>query len=210
MTKMSKRMRRIMTVFPWIELLLSVLIVGGILLLRKYPDTVTYTYENKEIISSSLHKNISSAALTLGFWIVVVWCIIITAICIFRRIKTDEDTSKLYSFTWIVTALCTVILFFGWFISEDSLLGDYDPKCFEFSDGEHTVVIEEESWLLGGWGNIYQVNDDGSAQRLSRFSTDDGFRNEGSYDINWHDDSADITYDNGNGGRETVTVKFED
>lgn len=46
MTKMSKRMRRIMTVFPWIELLLSVLIVGGILLLRKYPDTVTYTYEN--------------------------------------------------------------------------------------------------------------------------------------------------------------------
>lgn len=206
---MSKRMRRIMTVFPWIELLLSVLIVGGILLLRKYPDTVTYTYENKEIISSSLHKNISSAALTLGFWIVVVWCIIITAICIFRRIKTDEDTSKLYSFTWIVTALCTVILFFGWFISEDSLLGDYDPKCFEFSDAQHTVVIEEESWLLGGWGTVYQVEESGKAVVLKDFTTDDGYRNEGNYDIRWSDDSAEITFNNGQGGKGTVTVEFK-
>ena len=205
---MSKRMRRIMTVFPWIELLLSVLIVGGILLLRKYPDTVTYTYENKEIISSSLHKNISSAALTLGFCIVVVWCIIITAICIFRRIKTDEDTSKLYSFTWIVTALCTKNFFWGGLYLKIFGWGT-KPKRFEVSQGQHTVVIEEESWLLGGWGNIYQVVDDGSAKRLSRFSTDDGYRNEGNYHIKWHDDSADITYGNGNGSKETVTVTFE-
>jgi hypothetical protein len=109
---------------------------------------------------------------------------------------------------WIISGISAAILFVGAVLVESS--SDTDPKCFEFSDGEHTVVIEEESWLLGGWGNIYQVNDDGSAQRLSRFSTDDGFRNEGNYDINWHDDSADITYDNGNGGRETVTVKFED
>ena len=71
------------------------------------------------------------------------------------------------------------------------------------------MVIKEESWLLGGWGTVYQVEESGKAVVLKGFTTDDGYRNEGNYDIRWSDDSADITFNNGQGGKETIMVKFE-
>ena len=205
---MSKRSRAISVLLAVLPLILAACALFFYAISKKLPNKTLYSYHNNQITSMTVLGIIGCCVLALFV------CISAAALVLFKPRKgqqCDEQISKSYKtarrgavITLVLIALgvlfYTVILS-GWYY--------YDPKCFEFSDGEHTVVIEEESWLLGGWGNIYQVNDDGSAQRLSRFSTDDGHRNEGNYDINWHDDSADITYDNGNGGRETVTVKFE-
>lgn len=205
---MNKKMRIALKLIPLIELCLVFLLAGVIYILAKlWAGRYIRVYENSKITMRTLHEKVITPLIGVLFYLIVASCIVITILCIVERIRHDEDTAGLYVRMWIISGISAAILFVGAVLVESS--SDTDPKCFEFSDAQHTVVIEEESWLLGGWGNIYQVNDDGSAQRLSRFSTDDGFRNEGNYDINWHDDSADITYGNGNGGRETVTVKFE-
>ena len=101
-----------------------------------------------------------------------------------------------------------VISIFAFFMSVSGPMLD-EPKCFEFSDGEHTIVIEEEAFMFGGWGTVYQVEESGKAVVLKGFTTDDGYRNEGNYDIRWSDDSAEITFNDGQGGKTTVTVEFK-
>lgn len=71
---------------------------------------------------------------------------------------------------------------------------DYAPAYYEFSDNIHTIVIEEESFMLYGGGTVYQILDDNKAVEIVRFTTDDGGRNNGKYVIEWFDDCAEITY----------------
>ena len=55
-------------------------------------------------------------------------------------------------------------------------------------------MIEETSFLLSGGGTVYQINDDSSAVIIHTFRTDDVGRNNGQYEINWHDDYVELTY----------------
>ncbi len=204
MSKRSKVISGLLTVFPIILISTAALFYA---LARKLPNKVFYSYRNNQISSISLLG-------IIGFCILAMF--VITAVCAFAILKrkskqqSDVQIKKWYKSAIKGAVISLVLTAIGAALyAVNSDWNDRDPKCFEFTDGKHTIVIEEESWLLGGWGTIYQVNDDDTALKLKGFSTDDGYRNQGNYDIKWHDDSADITYDNGNSGRETVTVKFE-
>jgi len=86
---------------------------------------------------------------------------------------------------------------------------DYFPVCYEFTDGQHTIVIEEESFLLYGGGTVYQIKDNNNAVIIGNISTDDGGRNHGRYDIKWLNDGCEITYDYDDNRKATEKVEFK-
>ena len=205
---MSRRSRVISVLLAVLPLILVLSASFFYILSGKLPNRTLYSYHNNEITSITVLEIIGYCVLALFV------CTAAAALVFFKPQKgkqCDEQIRKSYKTARRGAAITLVLAAFGVVLYTVVISGlyDYDSKCFEFSDAQHTVVIEEESWLLGGWWNIYQVNDDGSAEYLRGFSTDDGYRNNGNYDIRWYDDRADITFNNGNGGMETVTVEFE-
>lgn len=96
-----------------------------------------------------------------------------------------------------------------------ALMLDSDNKEFEFKspNNTNTLIVEECSFLLGGWSNFYQekynifkkplINQDG-------ITTDDGYRpfSENDYSIYWiSDDKVKIEYGYGsNNIRKEVTI----
>ena len=77
----------------------------------------------------------------------------------------------------LITSLTIVILFL---ICSSMLLGyalSPGSKYFEYTsdDGEHHIVVKECSFLLGGWGYIYEKNTFGTMKKVGSYYTDDGF-----------------------------------
>ncbi len=207
---MSKKMKNLLRLVPLIELGLVVLLSGiSYILAKLWAGKYLRIEKSNSIIMRSLHEEVVDTLIRIMLYLIVVCCIVITVVCIVERVRHDADVGRLYAMTWIISGVCAAALFIGSVLVGSS--SDTDPKCFEFTDNKHNIVIEEESWLLGGWGNIYQVYDDGSAKKLNSFSTDDGYRNNGSYEITWYDDHADITFtfDDYKNTRKTVAAKFE-
>ena len=99
-----------------------------------------------------------------------------------------------------VTIITSGLLFLSY---EDSSLlasdAEYSPKYYDFSNENRKIVICETSYLLGGWGSVYQIYDDNTAWCIGKFYTDDGYRNNGKYQINWTDDGITVIYDDGSG-----------
>lgn len=179
---------------PWFQLILCILILIISFGIKDVPDQPTYTYENQQILTHSWHTVYQAviAALLLAAGITTSLCL---AVWIIRRIKTGERILRPVSAAVFSFLLCSGILLFS-----DVLVAglwtkqDYAPAYYAFSDGIHTIVIEETSFLLYGGGTVYQINEDQEAVVLHTFRTDDGGRNNGQYEISWQDDYAEITY----------------
>lgn len=105
-------------------------------------------------------------------------------------------------FVGLVVIMISNILVIGLYGNEA-----YDPSYYEFTNGNNTVVIEEKSFLLYGEGSINQVFEDKSAIELARFSTDDGGRNNGEYDVLWKGESVEITYKTFTGNNDKNAIK---
>ncbi len=78
----------------------------------------------------------------------------------------------------ILVAYLTIILSF--FVFSYMLLNyAFSPssKYFEYTsdDKEHHIVVKECSFLLGGWGYIYEKNSFCTMKRVGGYRTDDGF-----------------------------------
>ncbi len=78
------------------------------------------------------------------------------------------------------------------------IFGESDSTYFEFkSPNNKVIVIEECSWLLGGWSNVYQKMSSNIIIGLSgNISTDDGYRPFSNHEFNleWSTNSVNITY----------------
>lgn len=83
------------------------------------------------------------------------------------------------------------VLVSGEMFPKDSL----SPECYLFSDGRHTVVIEETSFDFNGWAEIYQLTEDGKTVSIGRPDCDDSGINSGDYERNRSDTEIKITYD---------------
>lgn len=70
----------------------------------------------------------------------------------------------------------------------------YNPEYYEYSHDDKRIVVCEYSWLLGGFGSVYQVTPDDRMIEIGHFGTDDGYRNQGQYDIEWEEDGVRLTY----------------
>ncbi len=77
-------------------------------------------------------------------------------------------------------------------------LWEPDKSYFEFrSPDNKTIIIEESSWLQGGWSKVYQkINSNIICGLNGNISTDDGYRpfSNNDYAIEWSINSVKITY----------------
>jgi len=143
-------------------------------------------------------------------FIIIILTAVYIFICIAVKIKYKEDISGKIPLALLITAVCAVMLFFcdimvcGLWTNED-----YEPECYKFSDGQHTIVIEEKSFLLYGGGTVYQIMDNDKAVIIHQFDTDDGGRNNGNYSIKWYDDYAELTYNTFSGKDSKCTDKIK-
>ena len=176
------------------------------------PENTKVTYVNKELIFESW-KFIVYDAWGWLFVIPIVMFIIMVAVSL-RGIKQNKlrggikiVLSVFICLVSLLVVVFTYIALVGWGQWEDN-----DSKCYEFSNAERKIVICESSYLLAGWGDIYLIEEDNSAHWLAHFSTDDGGRNEGEYELEWKKDGVEVTYDVCSGLSEpvynTIYVKF--
>ncbi|MDE6781062.1 MAG: hypothetical protein K2J40_06355 [Ruminococcus sp.] len=196
--------------------LVSVLSVGVSLLAciisyfaGKIPPEISYIYRNNEIVAQSWRDNFE-LFLAVVFLFTVLAAFVTTVIFIAQKIKSKWKISGNILRTCGCVILCYVIFGFSFSMVTTDDLYDYYPECYEFTDGQHTIVIEEESFLLYGGGTIYQIDDNNNAFVVGHISTDDGGRNHGNYDIEWSDNGCEITYDfcNLEHSKQTEKVKF--
>lgn len=93
-------------------------------------------------------------------------------------------------------------------------LGDRSPRyvVLPAPEGRPTLVAQEESWLLGGWGRFYWQKRPWLLQDTGvTYTTDDGFRPfaHGDYELEWGEDSVTVRFDIA-AGWDSRTVPYPD
>lgn len=176
----------------------------------KIPPEISHVYRNNEIVTQSWRDNFESF-IGIVFLLVLLAGIVTTVILIIEKIKFKRKIARDIFRTWGCVILCYVIFGFSFSMVTTDDLYDYYPVCYEFTDGQRKIVIEEESFMLYGGGTVYQIDNDNNAFVIGHISTDDGGRNNGNYDIKWLDDGCEITYDycNGEHTKQIEKVKLE-
>lgn len=182
------------------------LLVSGILL-SDVPANESYTYENGVIVVHSWEVWFSRIA-DLLLLLVLCGVAVVTVLCIISKIKWKEAVAVRLLVSWVVGVACLFMIVFG----DAAAVGmarreDFGPKCYTFTDGRHTMVIEETSYLFSVNGTVYQVQDDNTAVVIGTFGTK--LRNRGAYQIEWFENGAQITYLFAHDGTRTETVHFE-
>lgn len=204
--KITKKLKLI----PVVSLCVFFLICIVTCFIQDIPEKISLVYRNHEIIIEHSWHDSFELFIGLIFLLVLIASLVSTVIFIIVKIKSGEKIARKIFLTWGSVFLCYVM--FGF--SDIMLNGlwqksDYFPECYEFTDGQHTIVIEEESFLLYGGGTIYQIDSNNNAFVIGNISTDDGGRNHGRYDIEWSENGCKITYDYDNNRKTTEKVKFK-
>lgn len=205
---MNKHIRCALWIIPLTQLISAAVLLIVSFFIRDIPVKVSHFYRNGRIITDSWHETFSSIIAVLTFIIIILTAVFII-ICIAAKIKYKEDISGKIPLEVLIAAVCAVMLFFS-DITVCGLRGndDYEPEYYEFYDGQHTIVIEEKSFLLNGGGTVYQIMDNDKAVVIHQFTTDDGGRNKGNYDIKWYGDHAELTYNTFSSGDSKRTDKI--
>ena len=77
-------------------------------------------------------------------------------------------------------------------------------EIYTSPDGQHTIIIKKESWLMGVWGSVFEVDSPFTMRQRCRYSNGDW----GNPDvvIDWYEDYFTLTYEkeNGHGGYERI------
>ena len=112
----------------------------------------------------------------------------------------------------ITIVVCVVIIAFKSLFSGG--FWEAEKKYFEYESPDYkTIIVEECSWLLGGWSNVYFKESEYIIKKLDgHILTDDGYRPFSSNDfhLEWEIGSLTITYGFGNAGiKKSETFKFQ-
>lgn len=172
---------------------------------------MSYVYRGGKIIEVSW-KNQFEAVVNGMALAILIMAVIGIAVCVMQKLRRNAlIRKKLVAIIGAAVTLVGVLVLAEIIIVGVDSREDYLPSCYEFTDGKHMIVIEEKSYLLYGGGAIYQIWADGEAILLQEFSTDDGGRNNGDYEIDWYEDFAKITYNvfDLKNSRETIRVEFQ-
>ena len=204
---MDPRKKKMLKAVPLFGTGIFIIILIVSFLIKDLPVNPVYTYTNAEIVTHSWLGVFSRSLAAASFMITFITLICIV-IWIFEGIKNKEKAFRQIAFLFLSFIFCSGSLVFSHMLVIGLWTNDDESPCYyEFSDNRHTIVIEERSFLLYGGGTVYQINDDHEAVIIHTFSTDDGGRNYGHYEINWHDDYAEITYNTFNTSDSKCTDK---
>ena len=206
---MDSQKKKKIKVVSFFEVGICIIVLIVSIMIKDVPTKPTYTYINSRIITHSWH-DIYCTVLAIASFFIALTTFICVIIWIIEKIKNKEKVAGHIVFTTLRFISCSVALIISYMIVVGFRTNDDQPSYYEFSDNRHTIVIEEKSFLLYGEGTIYQISDDNDAVIIYSFSTDDGGRNNGHYEIDWHDDYAEITYNtfNINGDKCTDEIAF--
>lgn len=135
----------------------------------------------------------------------------ILIIIIIDRLILNYTTKKIIKY--IVNFLAVTFIIFLLFIN---LMGNSSKSYFYFKspDNVHTLVVEEDSFLLGGWSNFYERKGMIFIKDLKQqIITDDGYKpfSMNDYKLKWLDNnSVEIIYGFGSEYiHEKEIIKFE-
>jgi len=92
----------------------------------------------------------------------------------------------------IVLSMFLLIITLVTSFSDSYGFGNTYPKYYYFNalSSDNTLIVEENSWLLGGWSNFYIKKNFLFATKLNQWiTTDDGYRpfSSGDYELLWID-----------------------
>ena len=208
MKNKSKKMMLFSLIIMLSFSLLSLIVAFSI---KNIPENISYRYVNQRIEKRSWHDSYEIINDIICLFELCI-TMITTIVFIIAKVKTHEKIMKKTISLWVVLVISTIaLLLSNTVVTGLSDENDYSPKYYEFSDNQHTLVFEERSFLLYGEGYIFQIQDDNSAILLERFTTDDGGRNNGMYDVIWFNDHAEITYHTfvTENDKKTVVVNFK-
>ncbi len=188
------KLKKIIRTIQIISLIVSLVVLAVSHRISSIPAPATLEYLNNEIFSHSWHDFYETILIDIMLvQLALLSALIIADIVNKIRNKVRISSSVFFTvflvmFSYVTSGLSLV--FMDGFWTDD----DYNPQCYMFTDNNHTIVIEERSFLLYGGGTIYQIDNDNKAEVIGSISTDDGGRNYGRYDIKWSRDCAEITY----------------
>lgn len=124
----------------------------------------------------------------------------------------------LFSFKKIKVVAIVVSIILGAVISLFGVFGtllsltfapDYDYYTVTSPDGQHEIIIREENWLFGSWGDFYEKTSRFTMRKIGEYRTDDWPTvSQGTYDVEWYEDGFRFEYYYGNGLYKTVTVEY--
>lgn len=212
---MKMKLYKALKWFPLVALGAGILLLLTAFLLRNVPEELRYTYENGEIVYHSWRY--SCEPLFLPSFIVLATLLLASALTWIVAGRKRWEAGVKSGLAAIGTLATLVACAFLWIITYMGVVGntidEYEPDYYEFSNQTHTVVIEESSWLVGGFGKVFQIKDNQDAVLILKFLTDDGFRNGGNYQLEWYDDHVDMTFNCGDRSSPHMITKsayFED
>lgn len=205
------KLKKIIRKIQFISFIVSLVVLAVSHRLSCIPAPATLEYVNNEIVSHSWHDSYSSVIVCVFFIQILAYIVLIIADIIDKIRRRDIIVNSilltlfLVAFSYVTSGFS--LIFMDGFWTDD----DYYPQCYMFTDNNHTIVIEERSFLLYGGGTIYQIHDNNKASVIGSISTDDGGRNHGRYDIEWSESGAEITYDycDTEHSRQTEKVYFK-
>ena len=202
---------KIIRKIQFISIIVSLVVLAMSHRLSCIPAPATLKYVNNEIVSHSWHDFYTSIVVVIMLVQLALYFALIIA-DIVNKIKNRVKICSSVSFTVFLVLFSYITSGFSLAFMDDFWTDDdYYPQCYMFTDNNHTIVIEERSFLLYGGGTIYQIHDNNKASVIGSISTDDGGRNHGRYDIEWSESGAEITYDycDTEHSRQTEKVYFK-
>lgn len=203
------KINKIITRFIIFNICISLFILFTADYIIPFHNIETYTYENNQIIVHSLSEYFE-IFLNILFLVISICTAVFIVIEIRNRIKHKEKFVRkviLLIISWFIA----LILFFFSDIMAAGLWNkeDYSPECYYFTNEDRAIVIEEGSFMLNGWAEIYQIINNNEALIIGHISTDDGYRNKGNYDIKWNENNLEISYHYGDLENRLLTEKIE-
>lgn len=186
-------------VFPILSKIILVLsgVLFGIYLLIKFG----------EILNIYIFFSGVGAKEIMPFITIPCVALLISAIVVFLYQNCKHKTLKITVVALsVVFSIC--LIYFMIFAYAFSPVNTY----FEYTsdDQHHTIVVNEMSFLLGGWGDIYEKTSFCTMKKVGQYSTDDGycpFTNDAFFFV-WNEEDFELHYYYGNSSGYKV-VKME-
>lgn len=183
-----------------ITLLASFIFIGlGLIvsILKNQFKLILYIFNNTS-------SNISSTLYLIGSILLAIFLIQI----ILPRKKKSEANKHVFNLLMIGIIIVEILFVFYMWI----FVIIHDNQYFKLvsEDSKHTIIVEEQSFFLAGYGNFYEKKNLLFVKKIGSYITDDGYRpfSDNRYSVEWLEDGAKITYGFGSGGIEKVETLY--
>ena len=185
------------------------LAIGLFLIVHIGDEVLTYSYKNGIVIETSSYGRFEPVFFIL-FGIAA--AMILVSIPFDYKAFSKNNTHVRNIAVSLISCLAVAVIGMFVIVSNYSRnISDKDPSYFRFDSpvNNRSIVICEHEHSEGGYGDIYQIQGD-RAEKIGRFTTDEGFRNGGRYKFEWTASQVTVTYRTGGSTSKesSVVAKF--